>query len=492
MMTKRFLNIAIVLFTLLAQTYASRSAAPASPDSLSEDTIATPDKKYSYVVMLDGDEPFEITDSLFYSISRKVIFPVNKYVIPENSEFRKEIEQELMPYMNDRFHQLEHILVRGAASPEGPRRWNETLSIRRAQALTDLLQQNAVAAPPVDSTSSLSARRVPKVHRVAEDYVYLLLLMKERGDKDYEVVADIVNRWIGKDEVKLKDELRRYDHSKLWLRLLREYFPELRAARVVLVFKKFLHIPAAKVEAPVETMQVVDEQPEVAPAIRLRRREMLSVKTNLLLDFAYMPGYNRWCPIPNIAVEYYPLHGHFTFGASVDFPWWQHYNDHKFFQLRNYQFEARYYLKSGDVREVGYGQMAYKGWYLQAHANVALYGISFAAKRGWEGEGFGGGVGIGYVLPLGKDSRWRLEFSAQVGYFWTKYDPYQYESPVDNTLKDDLYYYKWEGRADLFKKRQYRFDWLGPTRLGVTLSYDLLFRKRVQNGVSLNRSEMLK
>ena len=43
--------------------------------------------------------------------------------------------------------------------------------------------------------------------------------------------------------------------------------------------------------------------------------------TNLLLDVAYMLGYNRWCPIPNLAIEYYPKKGHFTYGALFDFPW---------------------------------------------------------------------------------------------------------------------------------------------------------------------------
>lgn len=38
----------------------------------------------------------------------------------------------------------------------------------------------------------------------------------------------------------------------------------------------------------------------------LYRKEYLSVKTNLLFYGVYMPGYNRWCPIPNVAVEYYP------------------------------------------------------------------------------------------------------------------------------------------------------------------------------------------
>ena len=54
----------------------------------------------------------------------------------------------------------------------------------------------------------------------------------------------------------------------------------------------------------------------------LPRREFLSVKSNLLLDVAYVPGYDRWCPIPTVAIEYYPKNGHFTFGASFDCPWW--------------------------------------------------------------------------------------------------------------------------------------------------------------------------
>ena len=46
--------------------------------------------------------------------------------------------------------------------------------------------------------------------------------------------------------------------------------------------------------------------------------EFMSIKTNVLFDFAYMPGYDRFCPIPNVALEYYPKHGHFTYGASFD------------------------------------------------------------------------------------------------------------------------------------------------------------------------------
>jgi len=41
----------------------------------------------------------------------------------------------------------------------------------------------------------------------------------------------------------------------------------------------------------------------------------------------------------------------------------------------------------------------------------------------------------------------------------------------------------------LFKKRQYRWNWIGPTRIGITLSYDLLYRRIQKNGVSLKAYE---
>ena len=223
----------------------------------------------------------------------------------------------------------------------------------------------------------------------------------------------------------------------------------------------------------------------------LYRREYLSVKTNLLFYGVYMPGYDRWCPIPNVAVEYYPWRGHFTFGASFDCPWWQNYEKHKYFQVRNYQLEARYYLKpAGSVTDCSaIGKPAYKGFYVQGYGHVGLFGICFDADRGWVGEGFGAGVGIGYVLPLGKRGPWRLDFGLQAGYFRCKYDPFQYENPVNPDYRDHLYYYKWTQSPALFKKRQYRWDWIGPTRIGITLSYDLLYRRIQKRGMSFKSYE---
>ncbi len=456
----------------------------------------SPIEKYPYVLVLAGDTAIELTDSMFYNISRKVIFPVNKYTIPKSSDFRREIEEELMPYMNDSSYVLDRVVIRGAASPEGPYRWNRFLAEHRAKALIGLIGKN----------STIGIEQEPSTSLMAEDYVYLLLLMKERGDKDHALVERIVKRWIDRDWGRLKAQLINYDGGKLWSRLLREYFPELRAARVVLIFKKYnplrMYPPKADEASVLEPENKEILMPSVVPPplaesfvpdIRLPRREWLSVKTNLLLDFAYMPGYKGFCPIPNVAIEYYPLHGHFTYGASFDCPWWQNSDKHKYFQVRNYQLEARYYFRSGDIRKRHIGEgAAFSKWYLQAYGHLGLFGIGFDERRGWIGEGAGAGLGVGYVLPLGKREHWRLEFGAQFGYFWAKYDPFRWKSPIDPDLGGNKYYYKWMGDPDLFKKRQYRFRWFGPTRVGVTLSYDLLYRKAKGKGVSFRSSEKRK
>lgn len=205
----------------------------------------------------------------------------------------------------------------------------------------------------------------------------------------------------------------------------------------------------------------------------------MSVKTNLLFDLAYMPGYNRFCPIPNVAIEFYPLRGHFTYGASFDGPWWKHYSKHKYFQLRNYQVHIRYYLRRGDIEERKPGEgAAFKGFFFSAYAHAYLYNICFSEKRGWEGEGWGAGMGVGYVMPIDRKEHWRLEFGLQLGYLNTLYDPYQWRCPVDPDTDANRYYYKWYGNAKDFKKRQHSYSWIGPTRVEITLSYDLIYRHK--------------
>lgn len=253
---------------------------------------------------------------------------------------------------------------------------------------------------------------------------------------------------------------------------------------------------AMKEQSPEETSRTVT--PDVQPTSnRTARREFLSVKTNLLLDFAYMPfGYDGFCPIPNVAVEFYPRHGHFTFGAMFDCPWWKgNTTNHNYFEIRNYTLYTRYYVRNSNrsysnaSHTMPNGKAAFQGFYLSAYTHAGLYQIGFTASKGWVGEGIGAGLGLGYVLPLSHNGHWRMEFGAQVGYFWTQYDPYVYGCPMES-IKDGFYYYDWHADGSLFKKRQHHQSWIGPTRIEVSLSYDLLYRRgNGKKGLSFRNSQ---
>lgn len=445
---------------------------------------------YPFIRFIDSRDNaslVRLSDEVFLEEAGKLVFRVNRYDVFTNDSLLQELENVIIPQINRDSLRLCRMVVRGAASPEGPVPNNRMLGRRRVETLASFLR--ARLSVPVDEKNFTT-------EAVTEDYSLLLAMMRRAADPDLAIVQQLCDRHLPRYEYTLlKRSLKRVQGGALWQRLLKEYFPELRAARVVLFFEK----PAAPVveEVPAvqdtiatpEPMTLIPE-PAVPFVIEIPRREFLSVKTNLLFDFAYVPGYNRWCPIPNIAIEYYPLRGHFTYGFSFDCPWWQHYDEHKYFQIRNYQFETRYYWRSGNIdrRTPGEGA-AFRGFYISAYAHVGLFGICFNADNGWEGEALGGGIGVGYVLPLSRNGHWRMEFAAQAGILYSGYDPYQFENPVNPNYRDGLYYYKWTGRAADFRERQYRFTWFGPTRVAVTISYDLLYRRWKKKGVSFRNKE---
>ena len=80
-------------------------------------------------------------------------------------------------------------------------------------------------------------------------------------------------------------------------------------------------------------------------------------------------------------------------------------------------------------------------------------------------------------MPLGKNpnTRWKLEVLVKGGVYMTFYDPYDAGSPFAGK-----YYYSWFDEPRLFIRRNMIFRWLGPTGVGISLSYDLI-RKKVCN-----------
>ena len=423
---------------------------------------------------LNASAQVKTTDSTFIHDSRPIIpFVVGKKDI--EAQDRKWILQTLIPKLRA-LGDSGIILGRASASPEGSWYINTRLAQARKYSMNALLRSYGIQADRI------------RYDVAPMDFALLRTLLRLEHDAYYPTLDSLFNRY-GNNVLQLKEAAIRQDQGKFWLHLYHNYFPRLRSVRIMAINKSLactekpqMDILISSIQRPLLSLDSMMPKQEIIPLTsftKAYRREMLSIKTNLLFDLAYMPGYNRFCPIPNVAIEYYPLHGHFTYGASFAGPWWKNYDAHKYFQLRNYQLHARYYLQSGDValRQPGKGA-AFKGFYLSSYAHAYLYNICFGEKRGWEGEGWGAGLGFGYVLPLDRKEHWRMEFGLQAGYLNTRYDPYQWRCPVDPGTDIDRYYYKWYGDAKDFRKRQHSYTWIGPTRVEVTLSYDIIYRRK--------------
>lgn len=465
--------------------------------------------KYPYIFILDENQEPSITDEQFYKVALKVIFPVDVYRVDSTQESVKELIRDLIPQINTDSLKPHAMMVKGASSPEGPYRWNQTLSRERSAHAFDYINRHL---------------KFPEEHSTyddqPEDYGQLLFLMKEANDPSYKVVKSLVDKYHKAGKLaQLKQQLKRIDGGRLWNRLYKIYYPKLRVARVVLFFKKKaqassssvssgnsgmpnkpdsiaieilpeqetvpkLNIePYGNIEKPVlcgaDLIQEPDSKEVPFVPLRLYRRHVLGIRTNLLYDFFYLPGH-YWAPSPNVQLEYYPLTGHFTANLGFTGPYWHHWSRQQFWQIRDYVLEGRYYF-------VGQGQFI--GPYVSGYVHTNIYGIGLSKTKGWEGEGLGAGAIIGYTMNISRNKRWRLEFSLGVGYYRTKYDPYVYGNPK-STIEDGLYYYDYLGKKEDFKERNHVFTWFGPTNIGVHLTYDLLFRRIQKKGVSFNRSEL--
>ena len=426
--------------------------------------------KYPFVFVSDSivTSPPVITDSLFDIVARGIRFRVNRTELLNDDPFIPLYNDSLVPWLKQNNLVLREVFVRGAASPEGPYDNNVRLSRERTKRLIEFLSSN-LDQPIADRPMNAKC--------VTEDYAYLVKLMELAGDAEYERVKAIWEQSHG-DERLCKRKLMALNSGRTWKRLLEVYFPSLRQSRVVLWFAvspKHLPNSAYQFTAKTEELDIPDlptfislpTAPTTVVVKEYARRHMIAARTNLLHDFLYVPQFG-FASGGNIQLEYYPLSGHYTFNAGFTFHNHRHWSTHKFFQMRDAQLELRRYFQ---------GDGAFLGPYVGTYLEGTVYGIGFSATKGWEGEGGGAGLSLGYTCNLNKKGSLRLELSMSVGAFITRYDPYVWGNPINGTI-DGRYYYDYLGSTSKFRERNHRFMWWGPTNAGIHLTYDIIYRKK--------------
>ena len=452
-----FLTLAVATVTLVTETnaYAADEQTSEQNSESALSYVRVYGQQDSIVMLQDGD---------FYQSALSVQFVVNRTYIRKDNPAYVRLVQDLRDLSRVRPLKLEAMEVRGGASPEGPYQNNVRLAKGRAAALLDSLQCD------FEGTNLYFSDKALQVNTVPEDYEYLYRLVDEHHDPDAAAVKAVIDSLRGNDAA-IKAALRRMNGGKTWARMLRDLYPSLRAARIVLHFRELTLTEAAGLEAkPIQLtvpqvlqgLKALENTTTETAAQHVRIAEpMLSVKTNVLFDGWVMPTLG-FSPILNVMVEYYPHDSRWTGWAEYDFPWWSTDSKHHYFQCLNWSAGARWFFKKNAVRT---------GHFLTVYGQGNYWDFCFNAEDGYQGEGGGAGVGYGYVWRLGKTSRWKLELEARVGFYMAQYDPYHAGSPYKGK-----YYYDWEGASADFIRRNHRFTWFGPTFVGVTFSYDLLYR----------------
>lgn len=150
-----------------------------------------------------------------------------------------------------------------------------------------------------------------------------------------------------------------------------------------------------------------DNNSELEPNVDSLSTSTLShyffIKTNLLYDLLTMV---------NVSVEV-PLSKRFTVEATVVHPWWRSTAKHKTLQLRYVALTPRFYFKDSGT--------PFSSLFAGLSVGAGSYDLQWT-RRGVQGKLWHIAPTFGYSHHISR--RWKMEYSASVGYVQTKYTKY--------------------------------------------------------------------
>ena len=176
--------------------------------------------EYSFVYISEDENATlpDVSDSLFNANAQGIRFAVNRTELRADEPFIATFINHILPLLRDKKLVLRRIMVRGAASPEGPYANNCRLGKERTQRLIEYIGSKL--------DNDFDPRNIQSSN-ICEDYDYLIHLMTLASDPETNNVKKIWQETKG-NEQQCKLRLQRLNGGKTWLRLKQKYFPDLR------------------------------------------------------------------------------------------------------------------------------------------------------------------------------------------------------------------------------------------------------------------------
>lgn len=307
------------------------------------------------------------------------------------------------------------LFVTSSTSPEGSLLINKTLAHKRNQSVIDYLNLNS------EKFRSISSSRECKFHE------------------------HITNDKFGKIHSFSYPSMR-YSQVTLFLNIEKEDSAE--------VYVEKQPVAAVVEEQPVE---IVEEAPmttnslvthDTTASIATKSLPLFWVKTNLLYDLL---------TFVNASVEI-PLTKNITAEATLVYPWWRSTERHKTIQMRYVAVTPRYYFNNAD--------RSYTSLFAGLTVGGGKYDLQWT-RRGVQGSMWHVSPVIGYSHHISK--RWKMEYSASVGFVHTKYQKYTQtaDTPYGEIKVKD---YPWVSKV---------LNTVLPTSLNVSIVYTFTKSKQI-------------
>lgn len=311
----------------------------------------------------------------------------------------------------------------GAASPEGSSVINRRLSKERLTALEHYLRSK------IDIPESIIVRND---HYISWQQLHKMVSESNISNKDA-IISILENPDTTQNDNVLDSrigQLKALNGGRTWDELHTRFFAHMRNAYTVLVTckskvaieleQKTKPTPAPKPEPKPEPEPEPEPKLVEEPIVESPARHIY-VKTNLL-------GWGLL--VTNLAVEI-DMGNYFSATLPIYYSGWNYFTQTIKFRTFAVQPELRYWPWGNN-----------DGLFAGAHMGLAYYNI--ATNGDWryqdhnrETPAIGGGISIGYRMPISKNNRWKMEFSVGAGVYQLHYDKFNNTAETKDGLLVD-------------------------------------------------------
>lgn len=332
---------------------------------------------------------------------------------------------------------LHQVEFSGAASPEGSAKINQVLSHCRLTQLEKYVRERISIPDSIIVRNDHYIAWNDLIQRVeSSNIAHKQDILEILNDDSFVMAADANGNPIDGRIPALKA----IDDGKVWDEMFDLFFSEMRNAYLSSFTFMSRREPSIRIVAeikPHHTLPALDMEPAVEKESRPRH---LYLKTNAIgLGMA----------IANLAVEV-DLGRKWSVQLPIYYSGVDYFKSTLKFRTFTIQPEARFWFWGNENDKL----------FLGAHAGMSYYNFALDGKyriqdRNANTPAWGGGLTIGYRMPISRNKRWKMEFSVGAGVYDLKYDKFY------NTPKT------WQGELSHTVQK----TWVGIDHAAVSFSY---------------------